>query len=102
MPNAPEPNAQQDSFAYPPEEGPAHCKKKQPRENKTRVKALEQRAIAIRADHTRKVMPHCAERSDKEINVLRTPARLGQRKDWHQQQRRADVENQVPPRIEYP
>ena len=102
MPNAPKENDQQDSFEVPPEERRAHCEKKQRRENKTPFEALEQSAVAIRADHSRQVMPHCAKRSDKEINVLRTPARLGQRKDRHQQQRRADVENQVPPRIEYP
>src|SRR5207249_3327320 len=102
MPNAPKENDQQDSFEVPPEESRAHCKKKQRRKNKTPFEALEQSAVAIRADHSRQVMSHCAECSDKEINVLGTPARLGQRKDWHQHQRSANVENQVPPRIEYP
>src|SRR6184192_2509473 len=102
MPNAPEENDQQDSFEVPPEESRANYKKKQRGKNKTPFKAFEQCAIAIGPDHPRQVMSHGAKCSDKQIDVLRAPARLGQRKDRHQQQRRADVENQVPPRIEYP
>src|SRR5437867_9052951 len=100
MPNAPEENDQQNSLQVPPEEGRADREKKQRRENETPFEAFKQCAVAIRADHPWQVMSHCAECSDKEINVLGTPARLGQRKHRHQQQRGADVENKVAPRIQ--
>src|SRR6266496_5677396 len=80
MPNTPEENDQQNSLQVPPEEGRAYREKKQRRENETPFEAFKQCAVAIRADHPRQMMSHCAECSDKEIDVLRTPARLGQRK----------------------
>ena len=85
MPNAPEENDQQNSFQVPPEEGCTHCEKKQRRENKAPFEALEESAVAVGTDHPGQVVPHCAECSDKEINVLGTPARLGERKRRHQQ-----------------
>src|SRR6266478_3735391 len=75
MPNAPEENDQQDSFEVPPEESRANYKKKQRGKNKTPFKAFEQCAIAIGPDHPRQVMSHGAKCSDKQIDVLRAPAR---------------------------
>ena len=97
MPDAPEENDQQDSFQVPPEKGRADCEKKKRRENKTPFETFEQCAVAIRANHSRQVMSHCAECSDEQIDFLRAPARLGQGKGRNEQQRRADIENQVAP-----
>src|SRR6266496_1073867 len=91
VPDAPEENDQQNSLEVPPKEGRTDREEKQRRENKAPFKPLEQSPIAIGADHPRQVMSHCAERRDKEVNVLRAPARLGQGESWQQQKRRADV-----------
>src|SRR6266480_3400446 len=99
MPNAPEKNDEHDSFEVPPEKGHADRQQKQRCQNKAPFEAVEQRAIAIGAYHSRQVMSHRAKRRDEEINVLRTPARLGKRENRKQEQRRADVENQVTPGI---
>ncbi len=69
---------------------------------KRHLKRVEQCAIAVGANHSRQVMTHCAERSDKKINILRTPLGLGQRKRRDQQQRCPDVQDQVPPGVQYP
>jgi hypothetical protein len=85
VPNAPEKNYQENAFEVPPEKSDAHCQQKQRRQNEAPLEAFEQCPIAVGADHSRQVMTHCAEGSDKEINVLRTPLRLGQREGRYQQ-----------------
>src|SRR6266699_664146 len=97
MPNAPEKNNEDNPLEVPPKKDHADRNEKEQRQNKAPFEAIEQSAIAIGADHPRQMMSHCAERRDEEINILRTPARLGQCKNRNQQKRRADVENQVPP-----
>src|SRR4029077_16446774 len=97
VPDAPEENDEQNSFQVPPKKGRTDREKEERRENKAPFEALEQSAIAIGTDHPRQVMSHCSKRRDKEINILRTPARLGQRESRQQQQRSADVQNQVTP-----
>src|SRR6266576_6630242 len=97
MPNAPEKSDEDNPLEVPPKKDHADRNEKERRQNKAPFEAIEQSAIAIGADHPRQMMSHCAERRDEEINILRTPARLGQRKNRYQQKRRADVENQVPP-----
>src|SRR6266702_1018460 len=99
MPNAPEKNDKHDSFQVPPEKGRADREQKERRQNKAPFEAIEQSAIAIGADHPRQVMSHCAERRDEEINILRTPARLRQRKNRQEKKRGTDVENQVTPTV---
>src|SRR5262245_53332329 len=102
VPHAPEENHQQNSFEVPPEKSHAHREQKQRRENEAPLKALEQRPIAVRAYHARQVMTHGTEGSDKEINVLWTPPRLGKRECGYQEKRCANVQEQVPPGTEYP
>src|SRR5437016_14661071 len=102
MPDTPEENDQQNSFEVPPKERDTSDEQKQRRQDEAPLETVEQHAIAVSADHTGQVMTHCAERRDKEINVLRTPFRLGQRKGRNQQQRRSNVQNQVAPRVQYP
>src|SRR5437588_2587601 len=48
------------------------------------------------------MMTHRAERGDEEINVLRFPARLGRDENRDDQQRGADVKDEVAPTIENP
>jgi hypothetical protein len=48
------------------------------------------------------VMTHRAKRGDENVNVLRTPARLGESKHRHEQERRADVKDQVAPAAQDP
>src|SRR5262245_19023959 len=102
MPNAPKENHQQNSFQVPPEKSDAHHGQKQRRQNEAPLKALEQGPIAVGAYHAWQVMTHGTERSDKQIDVLRTPLRLGQRESRYQQKWRTDVQDQVPPGTEYP
>ena len=102
MPHAPEKNDQDDPFEVPPIKRDARPHQKHRRENESPAKALEQRAVAIRADHSRQVMPHRAERGHEHVNVLRAPTRLRQSKNRHEQQRRADIQNQVAPTVQDP
>jgi hypothetical protein len=102
MPNTPEENDQQNSLQIPPKESDTSYEQKQRRENEAPPETLEQSAITVRAYHARQVMTHGTEGSYKEIYVVRTPPRLGQRERGYQQQRGADVQDQVPPGTEYP
>src|SRR5262245_36333869 len=102
VPDAPEENYQQNSFKVPPEKSDADYEQKQRRENKAPFEAIEQSPITVGTDHAWQVMPHGTKRSDKQVNVLRTPPCLGQRKRRYEQQRCADVQDQVTPGTEYP
>ena len=72
------------------------------RENKAPPESFEKRAISVGANHSRHVMAHRAEGGDKKVNVLCAPARLREREQRQNQQRRADVENQVAPTAQNP
>src|SRR6185503_17406312 len=88
VPDAPEENHQQNSFEVPPEKSHAYCEEKKRRKNEAPLEAIKQSPVAVRPYHARQVMTHRTEGRDKEINILRTPLRLGQRKGGYQQQRR--------------
>ena len=47
-------------------------------------------------------MSHCAERSHENVDVLCTPAGLCESEHRHEQKRRGDVKNQVPPAVQDP
>ena len=70
--------------------------------NEAPLEALEERTIAVGANHSWQVVTHRAKSSDKKINVFRPPTRLRQDEHRDKQQRRADVENQVAPAIQNP
>src|SRR6266480_7839554 len=99
MPNAPEKNDEDNPLEVPPKKDHADRNEKERRQNKAPFEAIEQSAIAIGADHPRQMMSHCAERRDEEINILRTPARLRQRKNRQEKKWRTDVQNQVTPTV---
>src|SRR4029077_20637441 len=48
------------------------------------------------------MMSHRAECGHENVNVLRAPARLGESKHWHQQERRRDVQDQVARTVQNP
>jgi hypothetical protein len=90
---------QHDSFEVPNGKGRADDNQKNRRKNEAPLEALEQRTIAVGANHSRQMVAHCAECSDEKINVLRTPTRLCQQEDRQNHQRRADVQDQVAPTV---
>src|SRR5262249_28310594 len=76
MPDAPEENYQNYAFEVPPVKSDANREQKNWRDDKAPPKASEQGAVTVRADHSRQMVAHCAERSDENVNVLCAPARL--------------------------
>src|SRR4030095_6423272 len=60
-PNAPEKRDEHDSFEVPNGKGRADDNQKNRRKNEAPLEALEQRAIAVSANHSRQMVAHCAE-----------------------------------------
>src|SRR5262249_55661420 len=85
MPNTPDKHRENDAIEVPPRESNTRYEQKQRRENKAPLEAFEQSPITVGAYHTREVMAYGTEGSDKEVNILRTPFRLGQRERRYQQ-----------------
>ena len=76
MPNAPDKRDQYDAFEIPERKSGANQYKENRRTNEAPSEALKQSAVAIGPNHSRQVMAHCAEGSDKKINVFRSPQSL--------------------------
>jgi hypothetical protein len=76
MPDPPDKRHQHNALQFPQRKGGADHDQKNRRTNEAPSEPLEQRAVAIGANHSRQMMAHCAERSDKKIDVLRTPETL--------------------------
>ena len=84
MPDTPKEDHQNDSFQIPPGKSNADCDQKDRRENESPTKPFEERTVAVGADHSREMVAGGAERCHENVNVLRAPARLGQREHRHQ------------------
>src|SRR5205809_2549992 len=102
MPHAPEKNDQDNPFEVPPVKCGAGHQQKDRCQDEAPAETVEQGAIAVGTDHSREVMPHGPESSDKKIDVLGTPARLRQREYRQDQQRRTNIKHQVTPAIQDP
>ncbi len=63
------------------------------RNDKAHFESVEQRAIAVGANHAGKVVAHRTKCADKKEDILSAPARLGGRENWNHQQRRGDKSN---------
>ena len=81
MPDTPEENNHHDrvGFDVPKIKTNANGEQENWSDDKAPAKTLEQRAVAVSANHSRQVMAHRAEGGDEQINFLRTPTRLRQR-----------------------
>src|SRR2546423_347645 len=71
-------------------------------DHETNFETVKQCPIAVGPDHPRQVMAHGAEGTDKEKNILCTPARLRRREDRNKQYRCTDEKDQISPAIENP
>ncbi len=84
MPNAPDKRDQHNALEVPKRKSRANHYEENRRENESPSKTLKQGSIAVRANHTRQVVTHCAESSNKKVNVFRAPESLRSDKDGHQ------------------
>jgi hypothetical protein len=102
VPDPPEEDNQDDALEIPPGKSDTDAEKKNRCENKAPSEPLEERAIPIGSDHARQVVTHGAKSGDEDVNVLRAPAHLCERKERNQEDGRANIENKVTPTIEDP
>ena len=102
MPDTPEEYNENDPFEVPPVESDAGANQKDRCDYKAPAKSPEQCAVPVGANHPREMMSHCAERGHKNVDVLCTPAGLCEGEHRHEQKRRGDVKNQVPPAVQDP
>ena len=72
------------------------------RQHEAILEALEQEAVAVGAHHAREVVSDGAEGGDEQVNLLGPEAALGQPERGENDERRADDEHEVAPRIEDP
>src|SRR5205814_5700449 len=91
-----------DALEVPHRKSRADKDQKNRRTNETPSKTLKKRTVAVRSNHSRQVMSHRAKGGDEEINIIRAPDALCRYEHRYQQQRCADVKDQVPPTVENP
>src|SRR6185437_10807116 len=102
VPDAPDKRHEHNSLEVPHGKSSADDDQKNRRTNKTPSETLKERTVAVRSNHSRQVMSHRAKGGDEKINILRAPETLCTDENRDQQQRCADVKNQVPPTVENP
>src|SRR6185369_16620581 len=102
VPDAPDKRHEHNSLEVPHGKSSADDDQKNRRTNKTPSETLKERTVAVRSNHSRQVVSHRAKGGDEEINVFGSPKALCSDKDGHQQERCANVKNQVSPTVKNP
>ena len=84
MPDAPDKGHEHNSRQVPHGKSRADDDQKNRRTNETPSETLKERTVAVRSNHSRQVVAHCAKRGDEKINILCGPETLRRDKDRHQ------------------
>ena len=102
MPDAPEVHDQDDAVQIAQGEQQARRREEHRRQAESPSKALEQRAIAVRAQHPGQMMSDGAKGGHKQRQLFDSPARLGGEKHRDDEKRSPYKQHQILPRGENP
>src|SRR5262249_9717828 len=76
VPDAPDKRHEHNSLQVPQRKSRAYDDQKNRRTNETPSETLKERTVAVRPNHSRQVVSHCAKGSNEKVNVFRAPETL--------------------------